>query len=285
MPSRACRTGGGRRMTDIPDSSDVELQARLERLARSDETWTSAGRVVLRAAADPISVLRAILDEIDDTVLSVRLDFEARPEVLSLLAGGRRLRSAGGEEGFDPEDDVALAAVAGLLHAFAKAVPNGAPITVVSTPMPHLGSVSGAGIAVERLAVLLDVGSDDSGMPFLAGFLSRCASAARVAVLLDGDDRIELEGDVDEDLQDEIETMTGGVWRDLEATRNARPTATGAGGASRSLTFWLPTDGAGAQTAIGVARDEDPRDRAIFAFDPGDVGSIQAAWAKSCRQL
>ncbi|SFJ88960.1 hypothetical protein [Jannaschia pohangensis] len=266
------------------------LREKLARLARTDEEWTVTGRVLAAPeGATRESLLQALLDEIDDTVLTARLVFGyggegPRSGRLTVIAGGRRLRgilAATDELGADPdllgraldaETDADAGTVGALFDRFvAGALQAVAPITVIATPRPEGAGadLSEGGIGVRQLAAAWDLEADDPGIPDITRLLTRCGADLTASLMRNADGTETAEPDAPA----EIAATLGDLVARADSGKDA---------AAPTLTIWLPHMGSTAP-ALGLARGAQGG-RLAMAFAPGNLAKIQTAWVRITRK-
>lgn len=265
-------------------SDDRSLIARLERLARTDEPriagpeGTSARLLVQRPDGDGGSdaVLRALLELVDETVLSASLTLVSEAEeTLTLRVEGRRLRRVeaasdtlepGALAGLplDPEDETAQADLRALIHRFADRA-RGA-LGVVETPV---AGVSDRGLSVGRLTASWSPASGDRTLSAPETLAARCGDRLRAALIVrDGMPKVFM-GEAD--LQDFMESLSEMVWSDLPVSAEAP-----------SLTLWLRQTGTPEGLAVGLAGWPAPGDAPpvvmALAFAPVDAVAVTTAF-------
>ncbi|MEM7641920.1 MAG: hypothetical protein AAF366_05275 [Pseudomonadota bacterium] len=264
----------------MTDRSD--LSGRLRRLAKDDdikasEPGTAAGRIIARVPTshgDADTVLRAILQTIDDTILPARsvLSSDAGPR-LSLSIAARRLRAveaasedlAPGDlpgQALEPEDTDAQAELAALIRRFAEGARG--PVVVSEG---QGASAGGRGLSVARLTEQWAPAPDNSDRPIVDRFVGRCGSRLKACLIRPGDggpDRLIGDGE----MRDMLDGLAGMV----------EPTVAG-GSEGPTLSLWLRQTGAPDGTAFGLARwpgEDGLPIVAVLALATADAGAVSA---------
>ncbi|MCU0856599.1 MAG: hypothetical protein MUF63_17495, partial [Rhodobacteraceae bacterium] len=176
-------------------SDDKRLRDKLDKLAAEDAAGAPRR---LRAGPDG-SLARAILEEIDETILPRTLAFRAPDaSTLSLEVANRRLLgivqdpAARGELPglLPPDDDAALAAVAEALARFAD---DAGELTVTAGPLARATGPGGFGRSAAALAQALGLRMYDAPRPVAApdpaqGFEAGLAKLAQAVAEVSGSD-------------------------------------------------------------------------------------------------
>lgn len=219
--------------------------------------------------------LAAILDEIDATVLSARLRFDAGAGHLSLDVAGRRLlrvAEAGGTTSVpadllgatlsaDTPDD--LKAAATLLQAFGA---GAATLRVAAEPAN--GAARGDSVSVAALRTALEAPEPADQVSPMDKMLEGCGDHIKAALRLEGKTVAQTAGSIAH-----VQALKSALSGQLETFLEARA-ATCASHTDPSLTLLQDAAGPGLGLCLAVIADE----RTLLAYDTGAVGEIFAVW-------
>lgn len=251
------------------------LAQKLAALSSEGETFENGLRVI-SDGTEP-SVLTAILNEVDMTVLPRKLTFKMDATEVTLVAGGRRLRGLvkaskdiKGVTGvlgkaLDRDEPEVIDGLRGILDQFTA---TASQLTVESDEPDAMGGQTDAGVAAETLAEMWEVPLNITPVTAMQKFIRSSESLATAWIIL----------------SDDAETTNGGDGAKLEALKKALDQQWSAFSQSvEHLTgesgFICLNNALGDFGSVAIAKNKG--EAALICYDAENMAEFHNLWSSS----
>lgn len=247
------------------------LADRLAALASENPVFEGKSRVLNTDGG----VAEAMLDEVDASVLAVRLNFETGEGSLVLDVAGRRILAVDGASG--------SVSLPGDLQGTSLSMGNGDQLgqlaklvsefsskakTLKVDAQPAKSSVAGDGVSVAALRTAMGAAEAASKESPMDKMLAGCGDALKAALRLDGNTVAQTKGSIAH-----VQGLKVALSTQLEGFLDSRAKVC-ASHAEPSLTLCQETMAPGIGMGIAVIADE----RTLLAYDTNAVAKIYGVW-------
>lgn len=251
------------------------LLQKLNALAASDTKFENGARLI--ANGETVSVLQAVLHEIDSTVLGRKLTFRIGKSQVTMVVAGRRLQGmtklSGDLDGalkvmgkiVSRDDTDVMAAVAHVMAQFGE---REGVLTVEAGEADKLGTSTDTGVGVGTLADAWGIDLHTATPTVIGQFIINCGASVNASLVIAQGEIIRAKGD--KAIQDKLQDIMKDQWSAFQ-TAHAKLRANDNGPALICL-----NSGLGDETSLAVAtKDEEV---GFFVFSPDQLGHVYTAW-------